>query len=179
MRKAICILSALGVLFFLSGVALAQPEGAPKPGPEHKKLQRFVGKWSGTGELKPGPFGPGGPVTWKEKCDWFPGGFSLLCHSEGTGPMGDVKGLSVLSYDAMKGAYTYFGVDSTGWSSFSHGKVEGKTWTYSSEMTMGEMKFKARFILEEISDTEHEFKFEMSEDGSTWNTVMEGSSTKG
>src|SRR5262245_9252036 len=87
---AICLALA-GTL----GMAQA-PSGPPKPGPEHQKLARFVGTWNGKAEMKPGPFGPGGPMTWTETCDWFEGGFSVVCKSDGKGPMGAIKGLGII-----------------------------------------------------------------------------------
>jgi hypothetical protein len=54
----------------LGGLVLAQP---PKPGPEHKPLGYFVGKWESEGEMKPGLFGPGGKMTSSETCEWFAG----------------------------------------------------------------------------------------------------------
>ena len=46
----------------LTITSLAQTE-APKPVPEHKKLAVFVGTWTLTGDMKPGPMGPGGKMT--------------------------------------------------------------------------------------------------------------------
>ena len=42
---------------------LAQAPPTPKPGPEHKVIEYFIGKWTGQAEVKPGPFGPGGKMT--------------------------------------------------------------------------------------------------------------------
>ena len=71
-----------------AGVALAQAPEAPKPGPEHKALQYFVGKWTSEGELKPGPFGPGGKMTSQDTCEWFAGGFHVVCRGTGKMPSG-------------------------------------------------------------------------------------------
>jgi hypothetical protein len=57
------------------GMGTGQPQ---KPGPDVKKLDRFVGTWILKGTMKPGMMGPGGPVTEKEKCEWMEGGFYLL-----------------------------------------------------------------------------------------------------
>ena len=56
-------------LILTSGLALAQaPAEKPKPGPEHKRLGYFVGKWSTDGETKPNPFMPGGKMATKDTC---------------------------------------------------------------------------------------------------------------
>ena len=45
----------------------------PKPGPEHARFKRFVGKWTGDEQLSESPWGPGGPaigrVDMREACD--------------------------------------------------------------------------------------------------------------
>lgn len=59
------------------------PSGPPKPEPELQKLAYFAGKWASEGEMKPSSFGPGGKFTFIQTCEWFAGGFALVCHSEG------------------------------------------------------------------------------------------------
>src|SRR5713101_549158 len=93
---------AIGVLLALTcvGAVLGQaPSGPPKPGPEHQKLAYFAGKWASEGETKPSPFGPGGKFTFTETCEWYAGGFAIVCHSEGKMPEGTMKGLSIMGYD--------------------------------------------------------------------------------
>src|SRR5438309_1375061 len=82
----------------LCGAALADTAAAPKPGPEYQKLGYFVGTWTSEGELKPSPFGPGGKMSSQDKCEWFDGKYSVVCHSTGTGPAGPSKGLGILSF---------------------------------------------------------------------------------
>jgi len=48
----------LGVL--LAATAAFAQMDIPKPGPEVKKLDYFVGHWTSEGNVKPGPMGPGG-----------------------------------------------------------------------------------------------------------------------
>ena len=66
----------------------AQAPQAPKPGPEHQKLAYFAGRWSETADMKPGPMGPGGTMTGTSSCEWFQGGFYLVCRSNGRSPSG-------------------------------------------------------------------------------------------
>src|SRR5262249_28320854 len=102
MNKKKDVALAASILMVLTWVGTARgqaPSGPPKPGPQHKKLAYFAGKWVSEGETKPGPFGPGGKFTFSENCEWFSSGFALVCHSEGKMPEGTVKGLSVLGYD--------------------------------------------------------------------------------
>lgn len=152
----------------------------PKPGPEHEKLGYFVGKWTSEGELKPSPFGPGGKMTMTETCEWFDGKFVVLCHSQGTGPTGPVKGVAIMSYSNEEKVYLYYGADNTGMvmSSVPRGTVQGDTWTYNDEGMMGGQKVKSRFTMKVQSPTAYTFSWETQGPDGTWNTVMEGKARK-
>ena len=50
----------------------------PRPGPEHARLRRFVGDWSGPEQLAPSPWGPGGTATGHFRCRDALGGMALL-----------------------------------------------------------------------------------------------------
>lgn len=155
------------------------PAGPPKPGPEHKRLGTFVGKWSGSGETKPGPWGPGGKMSWTESCEWFAGGFSVVCHSDMTGPMGDGKGLFILGYNTDEKEYVYFGINSAmGNPETSKGTVQGNTWSWTGEGTMGGKMVKSRFTIIEQSKDTFTFKGESSVDGGPWSVTEEGKSTR-
>ena len=162
-----------------AAVAVAQEPPAPQPTEEHKALEAWVGTWSGQGEMKPGPFGPGGAMSWTEECSWFEdGGFHVICRSQGTGAMGESKGIGIIGYHAEKKVYTHYGVDSSGWASYSEGTRTGDTWTLQSEEMMGGMTFFGRATMTMTSPSTMRFTYEMSEDGSTWTVMMEGTTTK-
>jgi hypothetical protein len=160
--------------------ALAQaPTGAPKPGPEHKRLSYFVGNWTYEGETKPGPFGPGGKFTGTETIEWFPGEFFLISHSEEKGPMGTSKGLSLMGYSTEEKAYTLHMINSMGAPAISaRGKLTGDTWTWTTEMKMGGKNYSGRFTIKEQSPTSYTLKLEVSTDGGPFVVQMEGKETK-
>jgi hypothetical protein len=168
-------------LVLSSGLALAQSAGEkPKPGPEHKKLGYFVGTWTMDGETKPNPFMPGGKLASRDTCEWFEGGFAVLCRSEGKGPMGPTKGLGVLGYSMEEKAYTYYGIDNSpmAMATVPRGTTQGGTWVYNDEARMGGTTVKSRYTIKETSPTSYTFKWEtLGEDGA-WQTVMEGKATK-
>lgn len=168
-------------LVLSSGVALAQAPGeAPKPGPEHKRLGYFVGKWNGEGEMKPNPFMPGGKMSTHDTCEWFEGGFAVVCRYEGKGPMGPTKGIGIMGYSAEEKVYTYYGLDNTAMvmMSAARGTEKAGTWVYDDEAKMGGKTMKSRYTIKETSPTSYTFKWEMLGEDGAWQTVLEGKTTK-
>jgi hypothetical protein len=177
----------LGTLVLLGALSLAGAELAaaqaaqtPKPGPEHKRLGYFVGTWKAEGEVKPGPMGPGGKMTATDTCDWFEGGFSVVCRSEGTTPSGPSKSMGILGYNAEEKVYVYYGVDNTAMtmSSVPKGTVQGRTWTYTDEGTMGGQSSKSRVTIEEESPTAYTFRMEMQGPDGKWMPMVQSRNTK-
>ena len=150
----------------------------PKPAAEHKRLGFFVGNWKSEGEAKPGPWGPGGKMTGDSHCTWMSGGYFVVCHENASGAMGKMQGLGVFGYDPNAKQYTWNGFNSMGENEHATGKLDGKVWTYENESAMGGKTMKGRYTITETSPTSYDFKFEMSEDGKTWNGMMEGKVTK-
>lgn len=171
---------ALAVLACAASAAAQEKKGMdmPKPGPEQQKMTYFLGKWHSTATLKPGPWGPGGPVNGDDECTLMQGGFFVVCKSEGSGPLGKMSGLGVMGYDANKKAYTWNGFNSMGESESAQGNVNGKVWSYSGQTMMAGKTVKTRYTMTEASASSYDFKAESSEDGSNWTTIMEGHVTK-
>ena len=161
-------------------VAFAEAPSKPTPGPEHKRLGFFVGNWKGDVEVKPNPMMPSGKYKSTDVCKWFEGGFAVVCHSEGNGPMGPTKGLGIMGYSADEKVYTYYGTDSSGMTMLTvpRGTIDGKTWTYNEESMMGGKPFKSRYTIHELSPTSYSFQWEMQGEDGKWVTVMEGKQTK-
>ncbi len=171
----------VAVLFTAAVAAQAQEKKmeAPKPGPEVKKLGYFVGTWKSEGELKENPFGmPAGKFTSTDKCEWFSGGYNIVCHYNGKGPAGATHGLGILAYNMQDKAYTYYGIDNMGMADLSKGSVEGDSWTFTSDMKMGDKTYHGRYSMTTSSPDSYTYKYETSEDGQKWNVAMEGKSTK-
>ncbi len=174
----LCSAKVLFVGLALTLTALAQMP-MPKPAPELKNLDYFAGNWSFDGDMKPGPMGPGGKMTLREKNEWMEGGFFLVVHSSySSASMGSGSGISVMGYNADDKNYFYDEYNSTGEALHSTGKFEGDTWTWMSDEKMGAQIIHGRFIMKIVSPTAYTFKFDMSTDGTTWNTVMDGKATK-
>ena len=167
----------IGVLLFASA-AFAQM-GPPKPGPELKKLDYFLGTWTSEGEMKPGPMGPGGKFTSSGKGEWMEGGFFVVIHSDFKSVgMGTATGTAYLGYDADEKVYTYNEFNSIGENNRSKGTLDGDTWNWTNDMKMGGQAMKGRYTMKILSPTSYTFKFEISSDGTKWDTVMDGKATK-
>jgi len=176
MRKAMAVVAVLVV----AGLALAQaPAGPPKPGPEHKRMEYYVGKWTGGAEMKASVFGPAGKFTSTETCRWFTGGFAVVCDStmkiEG---MGEMKGLAIMSYNPETKLYSYSAVNSMGESDYSTGTVKGKVWTWTSSGKKNGKPFKGQFIITEDSANSYSFKWDGAIAGAPSTTIMEGKNTR-
>ena len=171
----------LGVaLTLINGITVEahQLAGTPGPSPEHKKLAAFVGTWEDEAEMKPGPFGPGGKLILTETCEWFTGGFSIVCHTESTGFMGDLRTLSVLSYDPEEKVYRFYELNSMGRSSTAKGIVDGDTWTFDGESKMGNKLIKSRFTIKIPSPDSAVMRSEVSVEGGPMTLFMELKGTR-
>ncbi|MGH8245166.1 MAG: DUF1579 family protein, partial [Gammaproteobacteria bacterium] len=127
----------------------------------------------------PGPFGPGGKTTSTDTCEWFTGGFQLVCRGQGTGPLGSMSTIGVMAYSQADKAYTFYGLDSLGMSELSKGNKAGDTWIFTATSAFGGQTFRSRYTIVETSPRSYTFRWESSPDGATWSTLMEGKATKG
>src|SRR5262249_55434278 len=144
-----------------------------------KKLDYFVGNWTMEGDMKPGPMGPGGKITNNEQNKWMDGGYFLVLRSDfKSAAMGEGNATAFLGYDSAKKVYTYDEFNSMGEATHSTGTLDGDTWNFANDMQMGPQTIKARYTMKMLSPTSYTFKFDASQDGTKWDTIMEGKATK-
>lgn len=151
---------------------------APTPGPELKKLDYFLGDWKFDANMKPGPNIPGGKYISTDHAEWFEGRFFLVNHGKFTSPSGSGTEAQVYGYDATAKVYTFDSFNSFGEHSVSKGRLDGDTWTWMSEGNAGGRTFKTRFVEKIDSVNSYHFTFDMSQDGTSWTTVMDGTATR-
>lgn len=159
----------------LTGEAQSQP---PKPGPEHKRLEVFVGNWTFQGEVKTGPAGPGGKVAGTDRNQLL-GGVFLERQVEETGPMGKVTGRMMVGYDPIKKTYVTSAFDSTGGLGSGAVTVNGSTWTFLTSGVAGGKATQDRCAVTFApGNNAIVVTCETSTDGKTWTPSFEGHWTK-
>jgi hypothetical protein len=179
MKKIVVLSLAAFFVFLAAAVTRAQqPAPAPKPGPEHEKLAYFVGTWKSDGDTKASAFGPAGKFTFTETCNWLPGKFALLCKSDGNMMGGEYHGLSVMSYDTEEKSYIYFETNNWGEIVYSHGSVDGDTWTWANESKVNGKTVRGRFTLKRVSADSATYTFDMAMGSEPFTNVMEGKQTR-
>lgn len=166
-------------VILMTTAAMQAQMGPPTPAPELKKLDFMVGNWSAEGTMTMGPGTPTSKWTTNTHAEWMQGNFFLVENSDmDLGPMGKGKEVAYLGYDPERKMYTYRAFNSMGEAEDSTGNVDGDTWTWTSDEHMNGMTMKGRFTMKVLSPTSYTMKFELSQDGTTWTTAMEGKATK-
>jgi hypothetical protein len=172
-KRGSMVLAVAWTLIGVITVIAQEHAGPPQPGPEHNKLGVFVGTWKDEAEMKPSPFGPGGKLSLTESCEWFTGGFSVVCHTDTTGFMGDLKTLTVLTYDAEEKLYRFYEFNSVGLSESAKGTIDGDTWMFDGESKMGGKVIKSRSTIRLSSPDSAVVSSEVSVDGGPMILLME------
>jgi hypothetical protein len=175
MRKTLLV-AALAA--WVGATGMSAQEGQPKPGPEHKRLEYFVGTWNFVGDFKGKPPGPVGPTAAKQVCEMFEGGFALICRSDGKTPQGPGKSISIFGYDVDKKVYSYTSAESSGPVFIAYGQVSNGTWNFKTEMKMAGRDVVILTTLTEKSRTAYDIKMAFTVDGGTPTTIVEGKTTK-
>lgn len=180
MSSRSCRLLTAFALTFAPALIAQSPPAPPQPGPAQQKLAYFAGRWTMDAEMKPGPMGPGGKITGTDTCEWFTGGWHVVCRGDGHTPMGDTKNIGILGYDAERQRYTYYGIDNSGMGAgdMAYGQVTGDTWNWEAQSMMGGKPLKTRYTIKQLSPDSYSFQLDMSIDGGPWTTAMAGTETR-
>ena len=166
---------ALFLICGFTALALAQaPPEPPKPGPEHKKLEYFLGTWKTEGEVKANPYMPAGKSVSTQTYTLGPGGFFVECLSEGQIPTTH----AITAYDSHAKLYTTFYASSAGLVGGGTGTVDGDTWTWMLEDKWFGKAFKGRTTVTIKSASQFTIKYEMADANGRYTTITEGTSTK-
>jgi hypothetical protein len=169
----------LSTLILFAASAWAQM--APKPGAEVKKLDYFVGSWTVEATIAQGPWGAGGKFSSTDTNEWMPGSFFVEGHADFKMPPelgGDGKATSFMGYDTDQNVYTYNEFNSQGRRENSKGTISGDTWIWTSAQNYDGQEFKQKMTMKVLTPASYSLRFEISMDGTSWMTFMEGKATK-
>jgi hypothetical protein len=177
------IIVCIGSLALLTSLSAQTPSASPIPTtpPEVQRLAYYLGTWRGEGETKSSPIGPAGKLSSTMTCDWFAGGFHLVCRGEEKGPTGKRTFLNILGYDEKAKAYTDYGISSLGESEYSTGgSIIGNKLTFVKDLD-SDVKGKStklRYTEVQVSPTLYTYQAEASKDGGPWTVIAESKITK-
>ena len=106
-----------------------------QPGPEHKRLEVFIGKWMNEGQTFASTSVQAVKILTSDVYEWMPGGFFVLHTAYGRIGNMDVGGTEILGYDSVSQQYRSYFFDSQGHVSMQAVTASGDTWKWSGEQT--------------------------------------------
>jgi Protein of unknown function (DUF1579) len=138
----------------------------PHPGPEHARLEAFVGKWINQGETVAASDRPTAKILTSDVYEWIPGRFAVLHTAYGRIGDLDVGGVEILGYDADKAKYTSHFFDSQGHVTINELIYDDGKWIWSGERLRTTSEFRDGGKLQRSLH-------EQSEDGVEWRLAMD------
>ena len=163
------MLSVTLVVCTCAASALAQ--GMRKPGAEQARMAFFAGDWKIEGESE------GLKYTLQDTCEWFEGGFHLVCRSAGGGAFGRMQGQAIFAYDGVTKSYTLFTMNNLGNGFSAKGSVNDKVWTWEAALAGPNGPMPVRLTITEESPTAYRFVLH-GRVGNEWPVLEEGRATK-
>jgi hypothetical protein len=168
-----------GVLAALAVVSSPVSAQAPKPGPEVRKLEVWVGTWNYEGDAKATPMGPATKIAGTQTGRMTMGGFALEWKGEEKGAFGAVQWGEMDTYDAAAKTYGYFGYQSDGTTWSGANTIAGSVWKATGTLTAKGVAYKTRTEATLSADGKSwAFKQELSTDGKAWMPFMDLKLTK-
>ena len=143
----------------------------PKPGPEHRLLDVFIGKWINEGHTKASAGAPAVKILTSDVYEWMPGGFFVLHTAYGRVGNLDVGGTEIIGYDAASKKYRTYFFDGQGNVTTEELIPHGHTWTWKGERT----RCTAVFVDDGKTQTAHH---ERLDDSGKWVPAMDVTLTK-
>lgn len=136
------------------------------PGPEHRKLEAFIGKWKTTGVIRATAENPEIEIGGTDTYEWLPGGFFLLHQVDVY--VGDDRNQTheIIGFDPQLGSYTMQHFDNQGNTGTMQASVNNGVWTFLGDS----LRFTGSFSQEGnvLSGI-----WERLEDGKNWSHFMD------
>ena len=175
--KTLITLIAAGCL--VSAAFAQQSNPSPKPGPEYKAYEVWVGDWQYEGDYFASPLGPAGKFAGKQTAQWILNGFFLEFRWAEKGPLGDVGAVEFDWYDAATKSYPFQGFQNNGDVYSATSVVNGNIWKASGTIIHQGIKYQTRGVTTLSADgMSITWENEFSADGTTWQVVAKGKATK-
>jgi hypothetical protein len=149
------------------GRGAEQSEERPStPGPEHSRLDVFIGKWILQGKTTAGEGAPSLAIRTSDTYEWMPGGFFVLHLAYGL--IGNIPpgGTEIIGYEVGEEKYRSQFFDSQGNITTHELALEDGNWTWQGEST----RCTVAFSEDGTTQTAHH---ERSNDGANWEPSME------
>jgi hypothetical protein len=145
----------------------------PRPGKPHEKLNALIGTWIGEETIHPSPWDPQGGKTEARIVNRSAlGGFVVeQDYEQRRDGQLSFEGRGIFGYDAGEQDYQLFWFDSMGLPpNHYRGTFEGTTLVLGTRSPRGH----SRVTFELTSRSTYEFRMEVSVDGHSWKTFIEG-----
>jgi hypothetical protein len=170
---------AVGLVLLVFAVSLWAQTAAPKPDPEFKKLDVFLGKWTYEIEYKAVLWGPATKASGEQTSKRILGGFFFQNQFTEKGTTGEMQGIEIIGYDpANKNFFSNeYHSDGNMWSGAYI--FNGNTLVYTGKfMIMGKPYMVKSSITPAADSMSIMEKGEISTDGKAWAPFFEAKLTK-
>jgi hypothetical protein len=139
---------------------------APEPGPEHHRLEIFIGKWINEGETVPSGGASTVRILTSDVYEWIPGRFAVLHTAYGRIGELDVGGVEIIRYDTETGKYTSHFFDSQGHLTVDELLYDDGMWIWKGE------RIRTTSTFSDDGKVQHSLH-EQSDDGVAWRPAMD------
>lgn len=141
----------------------------PEPGPEHDVLRRMTGIWNGAEHMHPSPWSPEPQErVGRIEARMLEGFFVVSDYLQTAGDEVTFRGHGVYSWDAAAEKYVMYWFDSMGGAGcLADGTYADDVLTFVNQSPAGHHRYRYTF-----GDGEMRFDMAMSQDGESWNDLM-------
>ena len=151
----------------IGGVTQQDPHHSRTPGPEHERLEVFLGHWRVEGHNAPtAPSASAVKVLGEETYDWMPGGFFLIGRWVHRFDSSLHEGISFIGYDPESRSYTADNFDNLGYHRAYRLTEFADVWQFSGAFERATWRF-------DDDDDGFTVNWEISKDGKTWAPLCE------
>lgn len=169
----------VGLVVLVFAVSVWAQTMAPKPDPEIKKFEAYVGHWTYTVEYKAGPLGPASKATGALTIKKVLKGFFFQNQVTEKGPMGETQIIEMISYDPVKKLFISNEYHDDGLVFSGTYDFKGNVCIYMGKTTIEGKPYFAKNVLTLSADMiTLTASGELSTDGSTWVPWLEAKYTR-